>query len=237
MKSGLQDKGVIEFFGLPGSGKTTAASALLDSGQLRSGRLSQRMVRLSGEGRLSRSLFKGRLIARHPVASARVLRECLHVRQHVDRGRLGRFVLSVLNMMFVASLLRSGRVDRALVLDQGFFQGCWAMLRVLQPARRHELKIEPLFGIAYSAFDSDQVHLVHVHSDGREARRRALIRAGLPDASGADAGTDIEQDEACMLLVESFIAHLLEVGAIGARHDCDDVLTQINLRTEQKEAR
>jgi len=237
MESRLQDTGVIEFFGLPGSGKTTAANALLGSGRVRSGPLSRRVVGLSGEGRLSRSLFKGLLIVRHPTVSTRVLRESLRVWRHVDRGRRRRFLLSVINMMFVASLLRSGGAERPLVVDQGFFQGCWALLRVLQPARRQEMKFGSLFGIAFGAFAGDQVQLVHVPCDGREARRRILIRAGLPDAPGAEAGTRIEQDEACMLLVQGFVAQLIAAGAIGAIHDRDDALTQLNLPTLQPDAR
>lgn len=237
MKSRLHDTGVVEFFGLPGSGKTTAANALLGSGWVRSGPQSRRVVGLSGEGRLSRSLFKGLLIVRHPTVSARVLRESLRFWRNVDCGRRRQFLMSVLNMMYVASLLRSGRAERPLVLDQGFFQGYWAMLRALKPACRQELKIEPLFGVSFAAFASDEVQLVHVLCDGHEARRRTQVRAGVPDAPGAAAGAGIEQDEACMLLVRDFAAQLLAAGAIGTMQNRDDVLPQATLRTLHRDAR
>jgi len=224
---GVEGARVIEFFGLPGSGKTTAAKVILDSSQIKF-TLSRRLLGLSNEGRLSRYLFKGLLIAGHPLVSARVLRECLRAVRHVAHGRLACFGLAMLNMLFVASLLHSGRGERSLILDQGFIQGCWAILRVLRPERREELEIATLFEIAYSVFDKDQIELVHVHCDGQEARMRTLIRAGLPVELGNKAKSDIEEDEACMLLARHFVMELVEVGAIGECHDCDGTSVQVN---------
>ena len=219
---------LIEFFGLPGSGKTTSAKALLDLGQTQPDPLSWRVVGLSSERRLSRSLFKGLLIASHPLVSARVLRECLRPVRHVAYVRLGRFASATLNMMFVVSLLHTVRKERSLILDQGFFQGCWAILRAMKPDRRQELEIATLFEIAYSAFDRDQIELVYVHCDGYEARMRKLIRTGLPDKLGNEAWLDIEQDEACISLVRHFVMGLVEVGEIYACHDCDGTLERLD---------
>jgi len=215
----LNDYKIVEFFGLPGSGKTSAARFLLVNGEIQSCNLSWCIIGLSSSGRLRRIFYKVLLVAVHPLVSAQILRACLRLLKNVAHGRLTDFIFAVFNMMFVASVLHTRRRERPLILDQGFLQGCWAILRVLKNDRRQDLEMSTLFEIAYSAFDRDQIVFVYVHCNGHEAKKRTLIRAGLSDELDQDSKSDVKQDEASMLLIRYFVTNLVQAGAICASHD------------------
>lgn len=118
----------IEFFGLPGVGKTTLASALVDAIGVAGGRASLATARVGPEETavlryLTKAGKVGVATMRHPLASLHLLRATAGSAQE----SLGQVLKRWADFMVAQAILSSSRRSQSAVLDQGVFQAVWSM--------------------------------------------------------------------------------------------------------------
>ena len=195
---------IIEYIGLPGAGKTTAAKAFISQSGYAVDPLSIRIINLESERRISRVAFKLKHILIRPVNSVNVARAILHCRRDVADGNALRFIGAACNMMFIVALLRSATISRTLVLDQGFYQGCWALLRSLRKHRRTALPVPRLFELAFPDRLSLKVKVMHIACAEQELLRRRHARSLTKLTLHWNDNADLSDEIDCIKVVFGF---------------------------------
>lgn len=179
---------VVEFFGLPGCGKTfissEVASLLAERGvsvEEPTRVLARRTAPLRIAAKLCLAL---RFSMRHPVESARLLGAVSRTRQH----SAGDLVKSLFNLLFVLGLLRARRNRRRVVLlDQGIVQACasvrFGASREL-PAALFSLLPAPEVAVRVTAEEATVARRLRGRGTG-ESRAEADPAAALPAFAAA----------------------------------------------------
>lgn len=189
---------IIEYIGLPGAGKTTAAKAFISQSECAVDPLSIRVINLERERRISRVAFKLKHILSRPLDSVNVARATRRCRRDIADGCALRFTGAVFNMMFIVALLRSATSSRTLVLDQGFYQGCWALLCSLQKCRRAAVPIAQLFDIAFPKGLSLKVSVLHVSCTEHELLKRRHARELMSKSQHRNDNVDLPDEIDCI---------------------------------------
>ena len=163
---------IVEFFGMPGSGKTFIAKHLIDCLRQEGFRVSDRAVVLSQERSWKRVLGKIGLVIRGLLFGNGILRSVLAIVSNYEIAGLGTKIKLVFNWLYLCTLIRDdSKHSEYIILDQGLGQALWSTL--YYGKRRLEVQtVEEFFSDLPEKLPIDLLHIVHVQAHERKVEMR-----------------------------------------------------------------
>lgn len=165
----------IEFFGMPGSGKSYVAGHLAAQLRQQGFRVSERTLSLSRANAPRRILGKVGLVARGFVSGVRLLPVLLALVADCGAGGLKRKTKLVFNWLYLCALVRiDSRDHQVLVLDQGFAQALWSTFFY---AAETSPAAADFMQRLLERLPIDYLSVVHVDTDAQCIKRRLAGRS------------------------------------------------------------
>jgi len=192
---------LIEFFGMPGCGKTfiakNLAEALRDEGCI----ISDRMRTLTEKPRLSRIIEKVGLILRCLILDKKVFSMSLaFIIKFIDFRSVG-WIKVFFNWLYIVALIEveSRKVD-IILLDQGIGQAIWSTLfygNKTSQSRTSNQWLEDFLAV----LSIDILHIVNLHADNKLIEKR--IHNRVRGSSPLDGGQQNNWQQASQALTDT----------------------------------
>lgn len=168
---------IIEFFGMPGSGKTYLAEKLSTVLRGRGLRISDRSLSLSRANSMTRVSVKLALVLWCIPGNIGAVRAIMSAVMTYKPDGLLKSVKLIYNWLYLLALIQSeSRQHDVIVLDQGLGQAVWSMLfhGIGRPdTRTEDIPLMTILDILRPA----SVDIIHVHAGDDLIRRRVRERA------------------------------------------------------------
>lgn len=181
-------KSIVEFFGLPGSGKTFLSRRLVDAFRSNGMHVSDRSILLSHMSSTRRIILKVSLVLWWLPRNARLLREVVSLVLSCKPIRPRKTLKLLYNWLYIISLIKAElRSNDIVVLDQGIGQALWSTLFYGQKRPDSESMVGILESVLGS-FGPISVHVIHVHASDN------LIKRRLSERSNGRSPLDLDRD-------------------------------------------
>lgn len=198
----------VEFVGVPASGKSTLASALVEDLENEEIQVRTPVTDINQvESRVSRVPLKAAYVLRYlwkrPLRAAGWMRTF----QSISDSTIRDTVRTQFNWLFVAGVIHMGwSAEGVTVTDQGLFQAYWSI--VLGDPEPPINWIRPLIE---KEFNGAELRVILVEADPDVVRRRLSSRSANPSRISVDTKGDYSLKDA-MLTYEYVAESLLELG-------------------------
>lgn len=202
----MQSK-VIEFFGMPGCGKTFIANELVREMKKQGYEVDDLGPRLGKAGSLRRISFKLALVIMYLFANRKSLRHLMSLsRAGTGDGLIRQFKL-MFNWLYVLSLIRNGAKDNVLViLDQGVVQALWSTL--LSGTAGNHAEAAVAFHRLLKVLPIESHCIVHVQADEEKIKARLKSRPGGKSPLDRDSDAAWGQASKALENVEAILTNL-----------------------------
>lgn len=220
---------IVEFFGMPGSGKTYLAEKLSTVLKGKGLRISDRSLSLAKTNFITRMSVKLALVLWCMPGNIGAVRAIMSAVMAYKPAGLVKSVKLTYNWLYLLALIQSeSRQHDVIVLDQGLGQAIWSML--FHGHGRPDAKPEGnLFTTILGILRPSSVGIIHVHASHDLIRRRVCERANgrspLDREMQASWRRAVSVSEESMVLLEQLSAILpyLRIFDIDNDNDRDDV--------------
>ena len=167
---------VVEFFGLPGVGKTFLAEHLIDFLKERGYQVGDRAVRITGGAPVIRISTKIALLIQALLVTPNCLRPILALLRISKVVGLRAKVKLVVNWLYLHALIRrESSLSQVIVLDQGLAQAVWSTLFYGIERPQNEV-FEPPFGELLAGLEFQSLFIIQVHAPGDAIKARIESR-------------------------------------------------------------
>ena len=167
---------VVEFFGLPGVGKTFLAEHLIGFLKERGYQVGDRAVRIAGGAPVTRISTKILLVIQALLVTPNCMGPTLALLRSSKVVSLRSKVKLVVNWLYLHALIRrESRLNQIVVLDQGLAQAVWSTLFYGLERPQNEVFARH-FSELLAGLEFQSLHIIQVHAPGGAIKTRIESR-------------------------------------------------------------